>query len=404
MNNIRKSILPIFISVIIITIIYNLNIPDYNKLFILPIILLIITYLYILNKDNMIINNKGYIYLIPIILIILGTISFKTDASNQVLNVIIIPILLSFLFLTLTNKYYRVSENFFKWFIQLFPKYLFTNLNHLKGNIIIKPNRKILSIIIGFIIGIPIIIILLKLLTSADMYFSTLIKRITNGIELSININIIRNNIIIFITYFIIFFSVFINIIKNKELKIEDMKKIKIDYTIINTILIMINLVFTLFVISEISKITGNFLELPEKYTYAMYAREGFFQLLVVTVINFSIILFLLYKTDIIKENKLLKNLIILLISFTIILIFNSYYRMYLYMYEFGFTILRTQVILFLTMELILLILIIKKILHNLKYSDSDIFTIVIITTYILNIYLCNSNVINYINRIINKI
>ena len=52
-----------------------------------------------------------------------------------------------------------------------------------------------------------------------------------------------------------------------------------------------INLVFVLFIVSEISKLTNNFLSLPVEYTFSSYAREGFFQLLFVTLINFSIII-----------------------------------------------------------------------------------------------------------------
>ena len=87
----------------------------------------------------------------------------------------------------------------------------------------------------------------------------------------------------------------------------------------------------------------------------------GYFELLFVTIINFSITLYLIYKTNLIKENKLVKYLVLLLISFTILLIFNSYYRMFLYVGKFGFTNLRLQVILFLLMELLLSEIIIKK-------------------------------------------
>ena len=182
-----------------------------------------------------------------------------------------------------------------------------------------------------------------------------------------------------------------------------DASKKNITPSIINTVLIMINFVFMLFIISEISKITGNFLKLPVAYTYAKYAREGFFQLLAVTVINFSLILFLLYKTDAIKENKLLKRLLIALIIFTIILIFNSYYRMFLYIKAYGFTVLRMQVVLFLLMELIISFTMIKKIIVKLKHQDAYIFLYVIITTYIINIFICNINVITLINKLLNK-
>ena len=399
-DNFKKILIPTIISAIIIMILHNFNFYNYDKYFIIPIFILIITYLYIMIDNELIVNEKGYIYLIPIVLIIIGTVLFKTNISNMILNVIILPILISFMFLTLTNKHYHVSGSFLKWTSKLFPNKLFSNLSLIKENTNIKntDKKKLGNIFKGILISIPLVFIILMLLTSADMYFNTFLEIIIKHI----NINSIGNNLMVLVIYFIILFSVIINIIKNRNTMDKEKALKKVDSSIVSTILIIINLVFTLFIISEISKLTGNFLELPMEYTYSEYAREGFFQLLIVTIINFSLILYFLYKTDIIKENKLIKRLILLLIIFTIILIFNSYYRMYLYMHEFGFTVLRMQVLLFLTMELILSLVIIKKIISNLKHKDANIFTTVIITTYVINIFLCNNNFITYINNYLN--
>ena len=74
---------------------------------------------------------------------------------------------------------------------------------------------------------------------------------------------------------------------------------------------------------------------------------------------------------------------------------------MYLYMHEFGFTVLRTQVILFLTMELILSLVIIKKIISNLKHRDASVFAAIMIATYTLNIFLSNINFTEYMNTLL---
>lgn len=71
---------------------------------------------------------------------------------------------------------------------------------------------------------------------------------------------------------------------------------------------------------------------------------------------------------------------------------------MFLYINEYGFTILRLQVIFFITMELILFGLLIKKIVYKLKYYEGITFTTIFIITYILNLYLCNESFINLIN------
>ena len=401
----KITIIPILIATIFITILSNFKFANYDKYFIFPITILIITCLYLINKQKLVINKKGYFYLIPISLIILGTFFLKTNISNVILNILILPILLSFMFLTLTNKTYEINGKFLTWTTKLFPNGLFSNIKIIKDNTKNKDidNKKIKNIFLGIIISIPFVLIILFLLASADEYFNAFVEKIIINIGKLLDFNSLKNNILVFFISFTIIFSTFVNINKNINTKVESGKKKNIEATIINTILIIINSIFLLFIISEISQLTGNFLNLPKEYTYASYAREGFFQLLLVTIINFSIIFYIIYKTNGIKENKLLKYLVLLIITFTIILIFNSYYRMYMYMHTFGFTVLRGQVILFLLMELIISLVIIKKIISNLKHKDAYIISTIMISTYIINIFTCNINVINYLNHLINK-
>ena len=47
-------------------------------------------------------------------------------------------------------------------------------------------------------------------------------------------------------------------------------------------------------------------MKLPEGYTYSQYAREGFFQLLAVSIINFLMVLFV---NKFFKESTILKVL-----------------------------------------------------------------------------------------------
>ena len=176
----KNIIITIFLSAIIIMIMQNFNLYDYDKYFIIPTLILIISYIYIINKKNIIINKKGYIFLVPIILIIIGTVIFKTNISNMILNIFIIPILISNLFLSLTNKEYKISSRFIIWLYRLFPKNIFNNLKIIKDNVNLKNSnkKKLYNILLGILLSIPIVFILLMLLTSADMYFNIFIDKI----------------------------------------------------------------------------------------------------------------------------------------------------------------------------------------------------------------------------------
>lgn len=387
----KKNVLIPILASIIIVFFHGLNINWYFKNIIIPFSVLIISNIAIYEKDKFI-NKKAYFMLIPITLILISDPIIKIDASNKFLNVIVLFILVSIFLFLLVNKNYKISVNNISLMFKLFPDKIFSNLKYLKPSITKEKNKKIVNVILGLAIGAGISFVILLLLTSADDYFDAFLDKF------SISFNLDISNIILFIIWFIIMFSISINVYKNKDIKMKEVGLKKIDNTIIITVLSVINFVFVLFLISEISKLCGNFLQLPKGYIYSSYAREGFFQLLFVTLINFSIISFLMYKTKSIKENKIVRNLIFLLIAFSILLIFNSYYRMYLYIDKFGFTVLRLQVILFLTMEVVLFGFIIKKILSEIK-NEGVILLSIMSFFYILNLYLCNDWFIRIISR-----
>lgn len=405
-NEILTTAICSFILASIITIL-KLCIKDfYLKTYTLPFTLLLIVFLFLTFYLKMEKNKKALVLLIPIVLILGGSF-IPIASSNKVINVFILPFVMSIFFLSYLNKKYELNRHFWKCIFKLFPNKLLENLKELF--IFKKKERKIntskiANVCIGCIIGIPIAFVILSLLASADQYFNSFIDTLLTFLHNSEKWDTILNNLLKILFYFIIIFNVYRNANKSKKEKQNiEIKTKDINETIIKTILFIINTVFILFLISEISKLTINFLELPTEYTYASYAREGFFQLLFVTVINFVIITYVLYYTNTLDKSKNIKRHLLVLIIFSIILIFNSYYRMFLYMYEYGFTILRLQVILFLLMEFILFCICIKKICFHLKMKDSLLFMGVILTTYIINLYICIEPFINFLNKIFLK-
>ena len=391
----KKVIILFLISSFIITIISNLNINMYLKLIIFPFIFILLNYTYLL-KDKCI-NKKSYLLLIPIILILISGF-LKIDETNKFLNIIVLPILYGVFFTVFINKNYTINESFPLWLFKYFPKKLLSNLKFLKSKGKEGVKSKIPKIIIGILMSIPIAGIILFLLMDADIYFRNFIIGIQGFIYYDFSF---IKNIIIFVISFIILFSVYVNIISVKEDKMSEKKYSDYDKTIFQTVLIIINIIYTLFLISEISRLTTNFLSLPQRYTYSSYAREGFFELLFVTLINFAIVIFMMYKTKAVKESKAIKLLLILLSGFSILLIFNSYYRMFLYINHYAFTILRLQVILFLLMELIIFIILTIRMIKTIKSKDALIYFVIMITFYVLNLYLCNYYVINYLNKLV---
>lgn len=390
----ENVIIPI-VSALLIVIISNLKIDWYFKTIMFPFFMILVSSTILVMKNDDI-NKKAFYLLIPIILIIFSNLILillkgTLDENNEILNIIVLPILISIYLFSLINRNYKIALVNIPLMFKIFPRYLFRNLKFLK----IKTNRektnKILNAVFGIIVGIVFSIVILLLLMSADDYFNKFVSKAF------ISINFDFSKIMQFVIFFIIIFSIGVNLIRNRYIVMKENKTRKIDHTIIISMLSVINLVFVLFLISEVSKLCGNFLQIPKGYIYSSYAREGFFQLLFVTIINFSIILYLIYKTNVIKENKVIRNLVLILIAFSVLLIFNSYYRMFLYIGKFGFTNLRLQVILFLLMELILFGIIIKKIINKVN-NDGLIFLVIMTSFYVINLYICNDFFIRLIS------
>lgn len=398
-KNRKKHILVPLISAILIVIVGMLNIDFYFKSVMFPFLMILISST-ILVKDYEKINKKAYLLIIPIVLIIISNLVLKVlkgnlDGTNQLLNIIVLPLLISTYLFMLVRSDFKVSlENMFLVF-KLFPKNLFKNLKFIKIDTKKDKNDKIINIIFGTIIGVFISGLILALLTSADAYFDKFLSSIAININVNFNLWYVIKGII----YFVILFVIGINLFKNKEIELKESKMSRANKTVVTTMLFIVNFVFVLFLISEISKLCGNFLKVPKGYIYSSYAREGFFQLLFVTIINFGIILYLIYKTNLVKEDKKVKCLVLSLIAFSIFLIFNSYYRMFLYIGRFGFTNLRLQVILFLFMEIILFGFIIKKIIRGAK-KDGMVFLIIMTIAYVINLYVCNDWFIGILEKI----
>lgn len=391
----RENVIVPIVSALLIVIISNLKIDWYFKTIMFPFFMVLVSSTILVMKNDDI-NKKAFYLLIPIILIIFSNLILillkgTLDENNEILNIIVLPILISIYLFSLINKNYKITLVNIPLMFKIFPRYLFRNLKFLKIKTSREKTNKILNAVFGIIVGIVFSIVILLLLMSADDYFNKFVSKAF------ISINLDFSKIMQFVIFFIIIFSIGVNLIRNRYIVMKENKIRKIDHTIIISMLSVINLVFVLFLISEISKLCGNFLQIPKGYIYSSYAREGFFQLLFVTIINFSIILYLLYKINVIKENKIIRNLVLILIAFSVLLIFNSYYRMFLYIGKFGFTNLRLQVILFLFMELILFGIIIKKIINKVN-NDGLIFLVIMTSFYVINLYICNDFFIRLIS------
>ena len=343
-------------------------------------------------------KSIGFIIIIPTLLVALN----YSIHSNSILNffngiMIVVLTCVSTVLIRYENIKWdsaNLMNIVFKRGIKSIPQNIHKPFIFIKSNIASKNKKEMSStkksIIRGIIISIPLLIVVLLLLTSADMVFKHYITNLSGGFKF-ISIGKIINQLFVIIIVFVIIFSY----IWSFKYTCDESgnKKININWepVTILTIIFMINMVYLLFSIVQFSYLYGGVNNvLPESFTYSEYARKGFFELVAVTIINFTI---LLCSMNFIKKgNKTISTIcnvfLTTLVAFTLNMLFSAHFKMSLYEQTYGFTYLRIFVHLFMIMLFMLLIVLLIGI-WNRRMPLNKVLVVIIISMYIL---------LNYIN------
>ena len=331
---------------------------------------------YCLKENKCIKNKKGLLWILPIIL--LSGTYFVFDHVLKYLNIVVIPVLYLLMYIytmrptnTIGDTIVEVLSLMIKPLngIENFTKDLIKSLG--KGKKISPKTKKVIQ---SILIVLPIIIVVLILLISADSIFGNLFKHIFDFEIDSLDEIIIR--IFIFILLFFYLGSTMYFLTNNylKETRVKKEYKEK-DALTINILLISLDVIYVIFDIIQINSLLLH--RVASNFNYAAYARSGFFQLMIISVIN--IIIVLVSKKR--KEESKTKVMSIIMIMLTYIIIVSSFYRMFLYEQAYGYTVLRLGVYVLLITEAILLIPTIVYIM-NKKVNILNWYMIISITIY----------------------
>lgn len=202
-----------------------------------------------------------------------------------------------------------------------------------------KPQGKGKYILFGILIALPLLLVILLLLGSADAVFGSFIDKI-----FSFEIDLLDHFFGISFLYLFAFFASYsiMSRLSVHDLKEEIPDKRTAEPVIGITFTGMISIVYLIFCFIQIVYLFGGWGTLPEGYTYASYAREGFFQLVFVCLLNLALVLICMKRF---RENKLLKGILTFISLCTYIMIASSAYRMILYIQVYYLTFLRIFVL-----------------------------------------------------------
>jgi hypothetical protein len=372
---------------------YNRTLGISYPIFILIIIAVLIL---IFVKTYGSLEKNAWIWIVPVLFLSINFLIYSNQIL-KILNFIVIPYLVVVLSACVA-KINRASWADLR-FLADFLKRLFIPLRYIHMPFISffritdgkegKRGKVVTRIVLGLIISIPILAVIIWFLSSADIIF----KDIFLDIPVS---KVIKHFFMIFAVsiYAICFFWSILKAYDEERKPVYPKIKWKkfLDPIVLITIISSLNIVYAVFSVIQFTYLFwGESFVLPSSYTYAEYARRGFFELVAVSVINFIIIL--IAVSFIRKENNKVylagKILLSLLVGFTFVLLISAFYRMLIYEKAYGFTYLRIFVQAFM---ILLFFLFIINIIY-IWYTKIPIIKSYFIMTLIVYIVLNFSNV-----------
>lgn len=345
----KKSLLYLAIICILHSfLIYGQSLGLNVILFAIPLLLFLVFYL---KNNNLIKNKKGLLYAIPILILSSMTLVYNNTFTN--LNVMVIPGLYVLMFIYTVNPTNNLATLMLQSIRVVFKPIdkLSKFIKEVKQTIFeyIKINDVNKKKIKSLIIVIPIVILVLILLSSADMIFGNLFTKLFDLIDES-SIYELTGRIVRFL---IVFVYLGISLYYLKETfpsEKSDDRYIKAEEYTVKLLLTILNVIYVVFDIIQIHSLMLH--HVGDKINYAEYARSGFFQLMFISLLNIAIIL--ISKQS--KKNRYNQFMSVIMVLLTFIIIVSSFLRMHLYEVAYGYTVLRLGVYIILFTESILLI------------------------------------------------
>lgn len=262
-------------------------------------------------------------------------------------------------------------------------------------------NEKVRHILLGVLIAIPLLIVVLALLTSADMIFSSWTETAMDYIFFSSNpyLACLLTVVIYAVTYGIM--AAASRMMAPRQAGAQNArvqgdagelqgKKGNNALTAI-TVTLLLTLVYLLFCGIQLCFLFGGGkVSLPDGFTYAEYARQGFFQLLAVTVLNVVILMFCRKAAG---ESIVLRVVLTVFSACTYVMIASAAMRMLLYVDAYSLSFLRILVLWFLALNTLL----ITGIILAIYRASFPLFRYFVAVSAICYIVLAYANVDNII-------
>ncbi|MBQ4557370.1 MAG: DUF4173 domain-containing protein [Clostridia bacterium] len=241
---------------------------------------------------------------------------------------------------------------------------------------------KLSKILIALMCVLPLAILLVSLLMSADVAFENFV------ISFDLGSGEFLTKLFWGLLYFVIAFAFVFTVSKGlyKEEEKKKTPKQGIDSLYINTMLCVVALIYLVFIVTQLSYIFSGFAGLlPSHYTYSQYARRGFFEMCLICVINLAILAIshACVKRDGENLTFMTRLLSVFISGFSIFLVFAAIAKMFMYIQSYGLTFLRLGTSLFM---LFMFVVFVAMIIKTFKIEFRHIRVMIVAACIIMSI------------------
>ena len=289
--------------------------------------------LYLLGKNE--VENPYTRLFLPFLFVFIIDMFYYNNSFVQHVLPIVFFVVVTMLYLTSMHKVHALYQTLLPTFKASFEETLFMG-KYFENLWTLNVDKQVFQrIFLALAITLPFLAVFLLLFLSADSTFSDSFKNL-----LDFNLHFDYNYLLTIPLYFLLFLFLFLYSFSNQDTRLEVKGSKAFDLLIVNIFLVMINVLFFSFIALQIPFLLND-QNIPEGITIAKFAREGFFQLMMVMGIVLGIFIFIMRRF---KGEKSITFLLSGLLIATIVMGVVSVKKMYLYQTLKGATILRYYV------------------------------------------------------------
>lgn len=266
-----------------------------------------------------------------------------------------------------------------------------------------RRSKNALSILLGILVSIPLLIVVVLLLAKADDTFQRMVNSMTENIGEHL-VNFLLRLLPAIVVGFYFFGMLYGNLQKRcvatrgkEQIEREREKRRKLPIAMTVTVLALLCMVYLLFFGAQAATLFSAFAGVrPEGFTYAEYARQGFFELCEVAAINLVVLggarLFTARRHE--QTARPLAALSVGISVETLLLIATALSKMALYIQQYGLTLLRVYTSWFMALLFVIFALAIAAQFRKINFAKA--FILAFSACFLI---LCYSNVDGLIAR-----